>query len=1205
MKFKSNIEVQAGIEDKDGQVGSNGQILASTGSQVDWIDQGTISAESAEVVEVPVKNVHTATILKGTPVYISGSVGSSGRLEVKPADASVAGSMPALGLLKQDLAVNAEGLCVITGKLRNLITSPIDGVTTNDGDVVYVKAGGGLTTTKPTGSANLIQNMGKVGVSSTSNNGTFVVSSILRSNDVPNLTTGKIWVGDGNTIESSVVFLDEPNGRMGIGTTSPADKLEVYNNGGDVAIRIHEDAGTHEARLHLRRGGSDWELISNNNFTIESEGSEKFRITPTGNVGIGTTSPENKLHVQQSALYTGIQTTAGIRVKSDGGSAIGNYHGTIALSRGTGSVAISAVQEAADSDVMGMAFFTHPSSTGGDAAVEQMRIDQNGNIGIGTTNPLRKLHVVGNFAVNAGTGEYYGVNITGGEGADPNILIGDWHNSSANIKWDSLGNYLRIDAQHATSGAPIVFSGNDSAIEYMRIDSSGNVGIGTTSPDYLLDVEGSVNNADIGIRINNTFDDNDPASEPNSVLFLNAASNNGYLRVHGAPANTAAKHQIDLGSTAASSFLTFSPGGAERMRIATNGAIQFNDYGAGTLVTDSSGNITVSSGGGAGGPYLPLAAGSSYPLTDTLFGTNTSMSGNGTYAGSMNLGNGGGTGEKHLTIGNGSTGNGYRYIDLVGDTTYTDYGLRIIRGNSGANTSSQIVHRGTGDFSLQTTEAGKMRFVTANSERMRITSTGDIGIGTSSPGAKLEVNGNVAINSTGLTEGFQWFNDTNEIFSLEDTSGAGELLLLSSNSVKVKLNANGSSYLNGGNVGIGTTNPVEKLHIENTSGANIILNSNTSAANNGIYMSEGSSSTPTQNGAYFYYDSSANAVKLDTGTSSLSTKLTVSRDSGNVGIGTTSPAKTLHVFSGTDNEGIFMQGTGGGHWFNFQSGTSNLWSMGAQTGMMGWYNRTTGNVGYKMVIQDGGNVGIGTTSPNGKLEVLGVNNDAILTLSRGNASQYLTFRGYQMASNGNHMLVSADDAKQIWLGHQSTTAELVIDVGGNVGIGTTSPTNTDYGSVIPKLHVLQSSTSGAFNLASRFQSGGDANDTGASILINHSNDRGLLIEGGRGGAGTLNDDDAVSHLGLVTSSGALTRMITLRQRSTVGALYNVGIGTQTPESKLQVAGGIQIADDTATASAAKVGTLKYRVSGNNSYVDMCMQTGATTYAWINIVQNNW
>jgi hypothetical protein len=48
-----------------------------------------------------------------------------------------------------------------------------------------------------------------------------------------------------------------------------------------------------------------------------------------------------------------------------------------------------------------------------------------------------------------------------------------------------------------------------------------------------------------------------------------------------------------------------------------------------------------------------------------------------------------------------------------------------------------------------------------------------------------------------------------------------------------------------------------------------------------------------------------------------------------------------------------------------------------------------------------------------------------------------------------------------------------------------------------------------------------------------------------------------------------------------------------------------MADDTDTASAAKVGTLKYRVSGNNSYVDMCMQTGAATYEWVNIVQNNW
>lgn len=68
---------------------------------------------------------------------------------------------------------------------------------------------------------------------------------------------------------------------------------------------------------------------------------------------------------------------------------------------------------------------------------------------------------------------------------------------------------------------------------------------------------------------------------------------------------------------------------------------------------------------------------------------------------------------------------------------------------------------------------------------------------------------------------------------------------------------------------------------------------------------------------------------------------------------------------------------------------------------------------------------------------------------------------------------------------------------------------------------------------------------------------------------------------------------------------SVGVGTDDPQSKLQVDGGIQLANDSDAASALKVGTFRYRTSGNNSYVDMCMQTGATTYAWVNILQNNW
>jgi len=62
-------------------------------------------------------------------------------------------------------------------------------------------------------------------------------------------------------------------------------------------------------------------------------------------------------------------------------------------------------------------------------------------------------------------------------------------------------------------------------------------------------------------------------------------------------------------------------------------------------------------------------------------------------------------GASGLEIGTGTATNQFASLDLVGDATYTDYGLRIIRGNSGANTESNIKHKGTGTLSLITEEA--------------------------------------------------------------------------------------------------------------------------------------------------------------------------------------------------------------------------------------------------------------------------------------------------------------------------------------------------------------------------------------------------------------------------------------------------------------------------------------------------------------------
>jgi hypothetical protein len=85
--------------------------------------------------------------------------------------------------------------------------------------------------------------------------------------------------------------------------------------------------------------------------------------------------------------------------------------------------------------------------------------------------------------------------------------------------------------------------------------------------------------------------------------------------------------------------------------------------------------------------------------------------------------------DAHIEVGGGRTANGYAYVDLIGDTTYTDYGARFIR-TPGANGHTEIHHRGTvGSLNLIADDAGAITVQTNSSERMRIDATGRVGIG--------------------------------------------------------------------------------------------------------------------------------------------------------------------------------------------------------------------------------------------------------------------------------------------------------------------------------------------------------------------------------------------------------------------------------------------------------------------------------------------
>lgn len=318
-KFLTNVELDAGLVDGSNSTGTSGYVLSSTGTATSWVDPGTLTAEAAEVVQVPVKNLQGSALTKGDPVYISGSVGTSGRLEVKLADAGNDAKMPAVGLLAQDLAINGEGYAVVTGKLRNLITSPINGITTSGGEVLYVKSGGttgsALTTVKPTG-VNFIQNVGKVGRASTSNNGTLVVSSILRANDVP-----------------TPLYIDHDNQRVGIDEQTPAEKLVVSEtrtgstasdlyttvvksvqsagaspNPGTGGLKVQYNDGANDHAFGLVAGTTSSDFLTTGPMHFYTN-SDLDTVSATGfamvldtsqRLGIGTTNPATKLHIDAS-----------------------------------------------------------------------------------------------------------------------------------------------------------------------------------------------------------------------------------------------------------------------------------------------------------------------------------------------------------------------------------------------------------------------------------------------------------------------------------------------------------------------------------------------------------------------------------------------------------------------------------------------------------------------------------------------------------------------------------------------------------------------------------------------------------------------------------------------------------------------------------------------------------------------------------------
>jgi len=154
-------------------------------------------ADETDDVILNVKNTSGVDIGKGLAVHATGVTGEN--VNIKLADSSVSGDMPAIGITRDAISNNSSGVVIISGKVKGLDTAT-DGLVA--GAAVYVNGAGVLTSTKPTGS-DLIQNIGICGkVDAT--DGEIIVMGSGRSNDLPNITQGYAWVGDSDGVPQAV-----------------------------------------------------------------------------------------------------------------------------------------------------------------------------------------------------------------------------------------------------------------------------------------------------------------------------------------------------------------------------------------------------------------------------------------------------------------------------------------------------------------------------------------------------------------------------------------------------------------------------------------------------------------------------------------------------------------------------------------------------------------------------------------------------------------------------------------------------------------------------------------------------------------------------------------------------------------------------------------------------------------------------------------
>ena len=614
---------------------------------------------------------------------------------------------------------------------------------------------------------------------------------------------------DARTDSTSRHTIFNGGGNVGIGTTNPQNaKLVVAGEGVDI------ESSTHSLRLRFYEGTTfkaGFQSVLNIGEMISGSAIGDLAIRSQSNILFATGGSTKKMQIDSSGNVS-IGDVAGVKLSISGG--VGTTNGTALLPTHTFYSDKNTGMYRPGADILGF-------STAGS---EKMRILSNGNVGIGVTNPSSPFTVEYDNLISNHT---------------PAVLLKSSNSLSGS------GDVLDVYSARGdgfTDGYIARFGNQVGTKMYIRGD--GNVGIGTTSISGLLHIK--KDNATATFEIQGGLNTNTTTGAITSEINFGA---NDTSTTGGIATSIKSVAQISNGAHNGLAFYTGlqsrTPYLEQMLYFTAQGGLSFGDtltaFGSSGQVLKSNGDAPptwVAASTVIGGPYLPLTAGSGYPLTGPLTGTSARFSGN---------------------VGVGV--NPYTELDVLGDIN-SSTGFFLDRTTALPNGSMSLKHSSgtTGGKTIMNSELGSLLLGSEGaSDALLINkTTGNISIGGSSNTYKLDVTGTGRFTSTLQVDGDATFtqgvkiegNAKNLIISNTDETDAGVVFTDqqagTTQAAAIKFNSGDNKlkfFVNdevaqrmvidtSGNVGIGITNPNALLKIRTlTNGDGMVIQRNTTTQN--------------------------------------------------------------------------------------------------------------------------------------------------------------------------------------------------------------------------------------------------------------------------------------------------------------------------------------------------------------------------------------